>query len=103
MTKLTAVVIVGGSLVQCDVIEFDGKRWLVPNWLDFPDQGFSIPERIVLLDLIQHQQGAGPNQLVVNGSIPKAVFEGPVPSKEAGGYVVIQRPDIRVPLPGKTH
>ena len=40
----------GGSLFLGDVIEHEGKLWLVPEWLPGPSAGIERPARIVCLD-----------------------------------------------------
>jgi len=110
MTALQAAVIIsdeagkGGEIHKMDVIEFDGKFWLVPEWIDSPDKKVTMPARIVLLDVIPHERSQGKDyQFIVSGSVPKSVFEGRVPPELEDQYVVIERPDIRLPLPSATH
>ena len=112
MTALQAAVIIlddageGGptqTISIMDVIEFDGQVWLVPEWLDIPDEKVTMPVRIVLLDVIPHERGTASPQIVVSGPVPKSVFEGRIPPELESQYVVIERPDIRLPLPSATH
>ena len=109
MTALTAMVILSdddgenGVTHNVGVIEFEGQAWLVPEWLDYPDAKVTMPARIVLLDVIPHRRGEGSPQFVVNGPIPKSVFAGNVPPALEAQYVVIEGPDIRLPLPDVTH
>jgi hypothetical protein len=32
----------GGAVQECDAIKYDGKLWLVPQWLDEPGRGSLI-------------------------------------------------------------
>ncbi len=84
-----------------DTIEHEGKFWLVPGWLDRRDEGWSTPERIILLDVLPHKQIASgnPADFVVEYSIPKTVFDGQIPPQSEYRFVVIERPDIRVHFP----
>lgn len=83
-----------------DVIEFDGKFWLVPEWLDNPSLGMTMPARIVSLATIGHNRSTGNPQFTVEDPIPRSVFEGSIPSpEEAHGFVVLERPAIRLPIP----
>jgi hypothetical protein len=60
--KILKALVIGvddGGISKCDAIEFDGKLWLVPRWLDFPAQGLTKPARLVRFDTLLHQ--ATPN------------------------------------------
>lgn len=109
MAKLEAAVIIsdevgkGGSVHHMDVIEYEGHAWLVPEWHDYLDAKVTMPVRIVLLDTIPHGRMPAPPQYVVSFPVPKCVFEGRVPPALEAQYVVIERPDIRLPLPDATH
>ena len=82
-----------------DVIEHGGKVWLVPEWTDDHDKKSTAPRRMVLLETLPHQQmlGYGP-EFVVHNPVPRYVFDGQVPSQEAGMYVVVESPGIRFPV-----
>jgi hypothetical protein len=91
---------------QCTAIEFEGRIWLVPNWLSSPDGKYTMPERIILLEQFQHQRldppGPTGENFVVNVPIPKALFEGRVSHELKEKYVVIERPDIKFQMGGNT-
>jgi hypothetical protein len=104
----TAVALEGdnsGSIYQMDTIEWQGKNWLVPQWLEAPQLGYSIPARIICLDYLPHQKTAGGNfgDFVLNQPLPKAMFEGPLPKTPTALPAVIERPDIRFPIPKGIH
>lgn len=109
MTKLFAYIILSdddgtnGGINTMDVIEYDGKTWLVPNWLDFHVEKVTRPERIVLLEVISHHRTPNSNIITVDGPVPRSVFEGRIPTGQESRYVVIEQPDIPMPLPGTTH
>ncbi len=109
MTALKATVILsdddgkGGEIQRVDVIKLEGQAWHVKEKLDYTDAKVAMPARIVLLDVIPHQRGTASPQFVVNGPVPKSVFEGRIPPGLESQYVVIERPNIRLPLPGSTH
>ena len=44
-----------------DVIEYDGKFWLVPDWLDNSDRTMSRPTRIVSMEKLRHSRTPGAN------------------------------------------
>ncbi len=48
---------------QCAGIEHEGKKWLVPQWIDIPSEKVSTPERIICLEGLPYQPGASLEQL----------------------------------------
>lgn len=91
-----------GNIYKVDTIEYKGKFWLVPEWIDMPQEGLTMPARIILLDILNHQNtiGSAIGDFVLSDGIPKAVFDG----KQSGGqYVVIERPDIQIRSQGGLH
>jgi hypothetical protein len=89
-----------GNIYWIDTIKWRNSLWLVPEWLDAPEEGWSTPARIVLLAQFQHQvlDGSGEWALdfLVNDAVPKAVFEGTMSPQQAKRFVVIERPPIRI-------
>jgi hypothetical protein len=89
-----------GSIFQSDVIEHEGSFWLVPEWLDVPGRGVTMPRRIVSMATVRYQRTPGAHrEFVVNDPIPKAVLDGRAPSQEASKYDVRELPEIEFPLP----
>lgn len=87
------------SIFQMDVIEHEGKFWLVPYWLNNPATGRSKPLRLIALETIQHQRvdSAPFGDFAVNVPIPKAVIDGRVQQQQGFGlnnYIVVEAPDI---------
>ncbi len=86
-----------GQICAMDTIEFEGKMWLVPVWLDNREEGFSYPARIILLDTLPHEKSRSPlEDFLLTDPLPKAVFDGQVPPESELDYVVVERPDIQV-------
>ena len=88
-----------------DTIRHDGKWWLVPRWLEAPTEGWKIPTRIILLDVLRHQDAPPdyPAKFLLNDPIPKSVLGGEIPKQPEGKYVVVERPDIRLDIPLGIH
>ena len=87
-----------------DVIEHRGGFWLVPEWLDNQAKTLTTPLRIVSLGTLAHQRNPGANpEFLVEFPVPKYVFDGRVPPGEVGKYVVVESPDILIPLAPKLH
>ena len=90
----------GGAIHTMDAIKYDGRMWLVPEWLDYKDEKVTMPARIVCLDSIPHNVSRSKiRDIVVDGPVPRSVFEGRIPPGQEGKYLVIERPDIRLPIP----
>ena len=90
-----------GIIYKVDTIEYEGKMWLVPEWLDNPRGGWRKPTRIICLDVLPHQKTpGGPEDFVLNGGIPKSVFDGLIPTPREEWYIVIESPDIQFPAIG---
>lgn len=90
-----------GALFKVDVIEHLGGFWLVPEWIELLEQRLRRPVRIISLMTLQHQDSAGTGPLprfLVNNPISKAVFSGHVRPEQAHGYIVMEMPDISLPL-----
>src|SRR5436309_1102869 len=100
---LTAMLIIDGMVSSMDVIEHQGIFWLVPQWLDNIAAGVSMPRRIVSLATIPHERMRGNPDFAVSYPVPKSVFDGTAPSEIAGKYVVIELPEILVPIIPKLH
>lgn len=85
-----------GNLYTCDTIQYEGKMWLVPQWIDTLGTGKSMPVRIIQLDVLPHQKSSfAGHDFVLTYPIPKAVFsEGRIPSGSKDKYIVIEKPHI---------
>jgi hypothetical protein len=96
--------VAGGTISQCDAIEYDNKLWLVPNWLDIPAQGVTKPARIIRFDSLRHQKTPGPNgaDFVINDPIPKELFDARTPRQAIPGFEFVEMPEISLPLKDKT-
>ena len=81
------------SQVFIDVIEFRGKPWLVPDWLDIETLGVTMPERIISLEGVPHTRSG--MVYVVEFPISLRVLKG----DETGPYTVFEQPKILMPIP----
>ncbi len=109
MTKIFTTMVSlddSGEISKCDTIEYEGKMWLVPHWLESPAQGWKTPTRIVCLDGLPHQKTPGSpfGDFVLTYPIPKALLlSGQVPKQSKFVIVVVESPDIRIPIQSGTH
>ena len=88
-----------GQILIMDTISYEGKLWLVPEWLSPPDGGWQTPARIVCIDGLQVQNlsdSAMPADYLLTYPVPKSVLDGETDTEGGQKYVVVERPDIRV-------
>jgi hypothetical protein len=95
----------GGQIFTMDTIEHEEKLWLVPGWIEYPDAGYKVPERLICLDGLRYQTLRNNKaDFAVNVPIPRAVLSDPALSLPATGYLVKMRPSgIRVDMPKGVH
>lgn len=69
-----------------DTIAANGQLWIVGSWLQSNATGERIPEKLVLLDALPHQEAppGKPYRFVLSNSLPRSVLQG----KAQPGYVV---------------
>lgn len=88
------------GIFSCDTIEYKGKLWLVPEWLDGePKKGYSKPVRIICMSSLEQSDSFEENDYVLKDPIPKAVLDGHVPQGLENKYVVKENPPIIVYTP----
>jgi hypothetical protein len=93
-----------GALGKCDGVEYEGKLWFVPQWLDVPAQGVKKPARLLRFDTLPHQ--AKPNSpyqvdYVINYPIPHELFEIRTPTTPMRGFEWEEMPNLTFPLGDK--
>lgn len=87
-----------------DVVEYQGKFWLVPAWLDYPAQKATRPLRIVWLGTMRHHHMPGSDpEFLVEDPVPSYVFDGRLPPEEASRYVVVESPELVLPRDESKH
>jgi hypothetical protein len=99
--KALVIGVADGGISKCDAIEFDGKLWLVPRWLDFPAQGLTKPARLVRFDTLLHQATSNSLQeadYVLNQPIPGELFEIRTPKEPILGFEFLELPEVSFPL-----
>lgn len=94
-----------GSLSECDTIEYRGKLWLVPEWLEVPSRQKTIPTRIIGMDraLFLKPPPAYPVDFLLSCPMPKCVFDGQIPIELEGKVVSIERPELEISAGGGLH
>ena len=97
-TLSSAIVAVGPSMHTFHVMEHDGKKWLVPGWIDSPCGHWTRPERLILMDVLPHAPLGGRADYVVNQILPRELVVGPLDADVDPPYVVLYLPNIVLPL-----
>ncbi len=101
---LTAYVSTGDGISKIDVLKLGPlEHWLVPSWVEWPDEGLQTPERAIRLEGLAFQHGApGLVDLTVQTVVPKAVLDGETQSAEGLEFQVEEWPTSRfgkLPIP----
>jgi hypothetical protein len=104
MPIFKAILTVEGSneTSSVSVIEYDGKFWLVPQWLENRTAGWRKPERLIFLSDLAHQilpESSSRGHFLVSAPVPTSVLYGPAQQAVDTGYRVIHRPEIQFPIP----
>jgi hypothetical protein len=92
----------GGAVQECDAIKYDGKLWLVPQWLDEPGRGTTKPRRIIRIDSLPHESMTNPAfglDFILSEPLPKAVLDGVVTPEQAAQYEIVELPEIEISMP----
>ena len=75
---LVVAVMCESSVLTVDGLSYDNKLWLVPNWLDYPQEGMSRPERMIRFDNLPLDQ-LEENSLydfLLQEPVPRDVLDG---------------------------
>jgi hypothetical protein len=101
----TIIAIAGtNELKLCATIEYEGRLWLVPEWLEAPAEGWRVPARRILLDSLRHEPAPPgyPAQWVVLFPIPKAFLDPATALPPAWQWIAPSWPDTpRLPSPNR--
>ena len=94
ITKTLVQISDDGMLLACDTIEYEGKLWLVPDWLTGPVENSERPARIICV----HGIPMNPKSLNYAGRADRELLIRLSRETLAGGtgqgLVVIEEPDI---------
>lgn len=103
------VIFEDGVLAACGAVEYEGAVWIVPEWLPFPSEGYTKPERMIRLDQFQFLKfeppAKGPGlfegaDYALSTSLPKTLFAGALTPQLKSRFVVLDRPDVRFRVRG---
>jgi hypothetical protein len=105
MKIFKAKVAAGDGIYNVDAIEYQGKLWLVPHWLDNLATGETTPTRIVRFDNLEYKdvRGSSLGDFVLTRPIPKALLDVETPKQSIAGFEYIELPAVKKPPDAKTH
>lgn len=92
---LIAAVATGSMVRNVDAVEFRGKIWLVPSWIDRDDSEWSRPLRLIRIDNHPHQRPAGQWDLLVTAPMPSILLDDP--SATDSRYELFELPPVLFP------
>ncbi len=90
------------ALLATDTIEYEGKLWLVPEWLAGPIQGTERPARIIGLHGLVTEKAHPPYDKDVDMILLIPLSKDTLAGGTAQGLVVIQAPNIVLSLKDDT-
>jgi hypothetical protein len=101
----TWITVIDDEMAQhavADTIVYEGKLWLVPEWIDNRVAGWTMPARIIALDGLPYESLPAPHECdyLLHEGIPKGIYCGQIRPEPDSCYVVIETPNIRLPGPG---
>lgn len=65
------------DILTVDGISYEGKLWLVPQWIESKSEQISKPLRMVRFDNLPHiENPPSGHDYAVNQQVPKAVLDG---------------------------
>lgn len=93
-----------GTIQIGDAIEHEGHFWLVPIWLEAKEEAWSAPMRLVCLSAPPaaahfEKMEADHADYLLNYPIPIADFLNEDPPETDHGFVVIERPSLKLLRP----
>lgn len=92
-------------IVIADTIEHEGKKWLVPEWLEAPSEGWKKPARIICIESLPYTRAPKnyPGDHLLTTPLSTDVLDGKSNTVEGVEIDVIEAPDITFPIPKGIH
>lgn len=86
----------GTAYLKCDVIKFENKFWLVPNWLE-DDLGLvKTPSRLICISTLEHQKLQNPKlgDFLVKVPIPRNVLYSEITEEDKESFQILEYPEL---------
>jgi hypothetical protein len=86
--------------INVPAIEYEGRVWLAPHWIETPEPGVRAPKHIIPIDLFQGQKVDPPQpglQYVVNAGLPRQLLDEEIPTELKNKFQIVDRPNVKVP------
>ena len=88
------------NLYRVDTVEWNGRLWLVPNWIEAHATRERQPIRIIAMDRLPHWRMDGEEgvDFQLGVLIPRCVFDGQLPPGSDQYFEIVESPPFRIPL-----
>jgi hypothetical protein len=86
--------------VTVPAIEYEGRVWLAPHWIETQEQGVRIPKHIIPIDLFRGQKVDPPQpgmDFVVNAGLLRQLLDEEIPTELKNKLEIVDRPNVKVP------
>ena len=87
-----------GKLHKVDTIQYNGGLWLVPVWLEIPEEKLTKPAFMIRIDQLPLQNTLGGpfgDYILAQGHIPIDVLEGKADNNSEHKFDIVRNPDIQ--------
>ena len=87
-----------GHVLDVDTIEYKGKLWLVPEWIDTLDGVWTKPARIICLTELPFEKNQSdiPGDYVLQCPMTKAILNGQIPTETTLSFVIVEDPNVEI-------
>jgi|SRR5271165_1074326 len=94
LTRTLIQVTDDGSILSVDTVEFEGKLWLVPEWLSGPRPNTEMPARIICLHGLPMQPVFAPYEGKADRHLLIPLSRDTLSGGTIQGLAVVERPDM---------
>ena len=85
-------------------IPYDGRLWLISNWLESNDTATRYPTQLIPMEKLPHHFGRADHLIEITVPIPKELLSHPIPEELRLEYEVLDYPGmVHIPGPSSTH
>ncbi len=93
-----------GMVVTIDTIEYEGKLWLVGQWIDDKIAMLSRPVRLIRMDLLPYTKSdQPPHDFLLKEYIAKAVLDGTALQETKKMFEILDYPSVVIRTGGGIH
>ena len=91
---------VESKISLCDAIEYEGKLWLVPEWIGAKGGTYRSPARIIRFDNLSYApvDPKYPARYVLRAPVPKELLNCAARPRANSGFEIVEAPDIHIQI-----